>query len=738
MHSGNRKRQAIRDRARLPERFARPGRLPGLWLLVIALAAPAAAFGFKPPAPAKPDPQDQPIRLKTDLVEIRAVVTDRQGKVVTSLNKEDFEIVENGRNQLVSFFSNETVSNERNTASLPGTSPADRPRITPAARPKRTVVLFVDTLHMANASLMRVKQELLKFIDERLSDDDLAAVAATGSGLGLFSQFTQDRRVLRQAVNRLSPTLGSLSNSMFTPYLAAKVEAEDQAAISVAMSLVRQEEHISDDPHLADIVRSRTMFKARQINAEATHQRRATLIALKALAERLAELPGQRMILMLSDGFTLLDGSGRVDSDDLQAAISRASRSGVVIYSVNAKGLQGNSIYDITTRLPADPQIVTAMHNYSSAGDRELESGMERLAKSTGGEAFMTTNDLKGALAKALDDNGSYYALSYYPASVDRRQPFRTIKVRVIGHPEYNVRTQSGYLTSDLFKTKSAAPTDPRKALIKALGEPLAATGISVDVSADFLYLPTDKAQVSVSVFIDAKKLDYKDQGGAFLASPTLLTGVLDASGRTVSLLEDTIQIRLSSEQLAQAQNSVYRYIKRLTLKPGLYQVRAGVVDAQSEQMGTASAWVEVPDLKSKKLILGSILTAKSQLSSDRLQQAAGKAVSQPNVRNGINLFRPGDFIIYYGKVYKPALSAENPATLMIQGQILRDDKIVLQDAWRPLSAFILNQERDAVEFGGRIRAAGFQPGMYTLRILVKGPQEKAALQKETPFEVTP
>src|SRR6185436_11405682 len=148
------------------------------------------ALAARPPQSAtnKVESQDQPIRLKTDLIELRAVVTNKQGKPVTDLTKDDFEITEDGRKQVVSFFTAEKISGALAT-SPPGASPAARRQVPPAARPKRTVVLFVDTLHMATASLMQVKQHLLKFVDERLGDEDLAAVVATGSGLGLFSQF---------------------------------------------------------------------------------------------------------------------------------------------------------------------------------------------------------------------------------------------------------------------------------------------------------------------------------------------------------------------------------------------------------------------------------------------------------------------------------------------------------------------------------------------------------------------
>ncbi len=707
-----------------------------LVLLILAVSVPDASARQKK-AQGKPDPQDQSIHLKADLMEIRAVVTDKQGKVVTDLNKEDFEILENGRGQLISFFSAERLSVERRAPDLPGSSPAARRQATPTTRPKRTVVMFVDTLHMSTSSLLWLKRDLLKFIDEQLGDEDLAAVVSTGGGLGLFSQFTQDKRVLRAAVNRLGTSPGSYS-SMYTAFLASRVQARDSDATAVAMSVVRQEEHLPDDKHFESLVRDITISRAGEIMAEATYRRRAMLDTLKAVAARLAELPGQRLVLFATDGFTSLDNSGTVDLDDLRAAISRASRSGVVIYAVNAKGLKGNAMYDIGTQLPPDPQVISQFHLYSAAGEREMESGMETLAKGTGGKAFLTTNDLLGAMGKALDENSSYYELSYYPANADNKKTFRSIKVRVKGHPDYTVRTQSGYLASDLFKEKPLAVVDPAEALIKAMGEPLVTTDINVDADAEFYYTPTDQMQVSLTVFINGKKLGYKEQENGAEINLLMLTGILDADGTTTDMVQDVIQVRLSGEHPEQVKDKLIRYVKRLTLKPGLHQIRVGVRDSRTDLMGTASAWVEVPNLKSKKLILGSLSTARAQSESNSNRAAHNITLIQPDIHNGINVFQRGDMITFYGKAYKAALGNEDAAGVMIQGQILQDEEIVLEDAWHPLSSFILNKEPNAVEFGSRLKAPDFKPGLYTLRILVKEPQSKIVLTKETPFEVAP
>src|SRR5215510_12113872 len=56
-------------------------------------------------ASQNPPGQDQPIRVKTELIDLRAVVTDKRGQPITDLKKEDFELMENGKPQEVSFFS---------------------------------------------------------------------------------------------------------------------------------------------------------------------------------------------------------------------------------------------------------------------------------------------------------------------------------------------------------------------------------------------------------------------------------------------------------------------------------------------------------------------------------------------------------------------------------------------------------------------------------------------------------
>jgi VWFA-related protein len=255
------------------------------------LAAAALAQGANTPQDRKQD-QDQTIRVATTLIEVRAVVTDKQGRPITGLTASDFELLENKQTQEINFFSVVTVGGATSAPSAPSravekpAAPSSRP--SPAVSPARSVVLFVDNIHLKDSNLAFARKALKKFIAEQLTDDDLTALVTSGGSLGLFSQFTRDRRILGYAVDKIS-LRGPNRNTMFTAYLAGQVERDDREAIALGIDILRVEDGITGPVQMMEnLVRSR----ARQVLAEASYQRQVALASLKALTDSLAKLPG--------------------------------------------------------------------------------------------------------------------------------------------------------------------------------------------------------------------------------------------------------------------------------------------------------------------------------------------------------------------------------------------------------------------------------------------------------------
>jgi VWFA-related protein len=661
------------------------------------------------PPPAQQD-EEEVIRLNTELVQLRAVVTDRKGQLVENLTKNDFAVLENGQPREVSFFSVERAPvNATQTASA-NSGVAARSESLRAAAPSRTIVLFVDTLHLAPDSLIRAKTQLKKFVDEQMTDSDLVAVVASSGTLGILQQFTRDRRMLKYAIDKIT-LFGGLHTSI-TPFLASRAVAEDPQALNEVLNILGREEGYTRFNAISD--NNYAQSRSRELLAQVAALRRATLRALGAVSEQLARLRGQRLVAFVSDGFSLYDEGGGTDREEMNAAESRAARAGVMIYPVYPKGLVAPTGADLGG-------------SYSFESQHDVQANLRELAEATGGEAKLNTNDLRAPLQQMLDANRVYYALAYYlPKDSDKK--FRRITVTVKNHPEYTVRTQRGYTPAT--GTEAEVATTPRQKLFQQMIAPLPTTNLGVTAAADFLEVEGDDAQVSLQVHIDANRLQYERQGENSLLRCEVQAVVFDNEGKIADTVTETINATLTPAQLEEARRAGYRYTRRIKLKPGLYQVRVGVREVGSELTGTSVSWVEVPDLAKSKLALSSLFLGKSSGTQANPSSAKG---ANPKLVVGNASIKSGDVIFYRFVVYEPATAqAGTGATMKVE--IMQGDKPLYAGGWQPLATRAVRHDAKGTEAGGELRVP-LPPGVYTLRVTVKDAANKTE-RRESDFEI--
>jgi VWFA-related protein len=694
--------------------------------LGILLVAPQAA-SLRAQQSQKPssNEQEEVVKVDTALVQLHAVVTDRKGQVVGNLKQEDFAVTENGAPQEIKFFSLENAPSRRAAtaktadSAVPSAAPA-----APAARraaPARAVVLFVDTLHLSIQSLMRAKQQLRQFVDQQLTDEDMAAVVTPTGSLGILQQFMRDRARLKYAIDRITPFQPKAS--LFTPYLAAQVLSDDPKALGVALQILEVEENYQ--PFDAEADKNYATGRAREILGEEENYRRASLLTLKAVSERLAALKGQRMIAFVSDGFTLYDGGNGSDTQDLRAATSRASRAGVLIYTFNAKGLSTPVESQASSQIPLN---AIDFSDYMSRSENDQKDVLRVIADETGARAFINRNDLGNSLGDMLEENRVYYTLAYYPQEDKDQKKFRKIKVQVKNHPEYTVRVQSGYQPAEEPKEKAAAT--PQQALFDAMVAPLPATGVGVTASANFLVRGGDDAQATLQIHINGDTFEYPAQGQNRLLDCELAVVVFDRQGKIVDSSSEEIKGAFTPAQFESARRNGFRYEKRLSLKPGLYQVRVGVREAGSGIIGTANSWLEVPDLGNRKPAMSGIF-----LGQGREQSAPGsgdKQAARLKPVAGQAAFKNGDVVSYRFAVYNVA-----PTDGQLKVEVVQGDTPVYSGDWQPLSSRVVRSDGKGVEVGGQFRAT-LPPGLYTLRVSVKDSHSKKPIQQSVDFEVSP
>src|SRR5437899_3097331 len=158
--------------------------LKGTFLsLLVTSALFLAALPAQPQDKKQRSPDDDVIRVTSNLVSLDVIVKDKKGKAITDLRAEDFTVSENGVPQKVEFFDSTLTS--RNEAAKPATttgstSPKSR---TPGGLPRNIIALVLDGQTTEGTNLKYVRDGMTKYIRERISDSDSVALFAISGGL---------------------------------------------------------------------------------------------------------------------------------------------------------------------------------------------------------------------------------------------------------------------------------------------------------------------------------------------------------------------------------------------------------------------------------------------------------------------------------------------------------------------------------------------------------------------------
>jgi len=715
-------------------------------------------------------PQQVVPGARAEVVQLDAVVTDGRGELVRDLTQDDFQILEDGKPHRVSQFFVVTRSRPAPAAtpapSDPGVVVEAPSVVTPpaadsAAVPGRQVVILVDDLHVGLQSMVEAKRSLRRFVDEVASPDDAIAVVTT-SGVGPIQQLTRDRAVVGQALERLitrEPSTATNRSARLTPDEAALVLRGDRTALQLAIETVMTEPGTlldANSPQAAveagpagqsaagsaaaatgatrdaveKVAQREVERQATQLLNEALRYSLTTLNTLEDVVRSFARMPGRKLCLVVSDGF--LDGSGSRESRslDLRRVLDAATRSGMVVYALDSRGL--------LTGADAGAAAVGASPGVQARVERAAEQikrdTLTTLAEGTGGFLMRGTNDLVGGLRRMLDDNEAYYLLAYEPTNTRRDGRFRKIEVRLPRRPELKVRTRSGYYAPDASKpaapTRAAAPAAPAPSLSvpaaearAVLSAPIDAGGIPVALRADYVDLPPAGSQVLVRAQVDLSKMRWQEAEGRHRADVELLGGVFDSAGQPVGApFGRRAELALDPKEYERALTAGLQYQQRLALPPGRYEVRLVACERGLVQRGGASQGVDVPDLKEKKLAMSGLFLS------------AAPAGGAATVETVAHRFKRGDSLSFQFYVYNPALDADGHSDVVLQAQVWSGGKATAASPVQPVRL----QHKDGVPVPETnvMGLEGLPAGAYELRVVVQDRKGSATTFRRVPFTI--
>jgi VWFA-related protein len=580
-----------------------------LFFLISAVVLTLALFGaapvFSQDKPSQPQPSsDDIIRVNTELVQTDVTVLDKKGHSVDQLKPEQFQLVIDKKPRPIAFVDHVSSGTSAQTAKT--NSPEENtPAVVTTKRLGRTILFYVDDIHLAPDSLVRTRKALVDFIENGLGQKDQVAITSASGQVGFLQQFTDDKAVLQLAVARLSYRSISKVDTDQPPmseYMALKIRDGDEPAISYYVTeLMRQncykaggggEPICMVTPQGARIM---VLNRARTITTQTAPDTAATLIRLEGLMRTVAQFPGRKVLFVISDGFYLNDKQTG-SQDRIKKITDAAGRAGVVIYTLDARGLVTEAL-DVTNNRPTDPQGLTMGATIGEVA--ASQDGLNALAEDTGGRAFRNTNRRMGEwVQEVLDETSNYYILAWRPDSDEqKKRKFDHLQVTIKDRPDLVVRLRRGYFKSaplPILTVSHKSDKNPIKAheddMRVVIDSPLPLNEISTELSLDTYQMPGIGTRIVASIKMSREGLTFDAFEGKQAADVDIGGIFYDDKGKPKTSFVG--RLKVYSDPSGNNTPAVYRFQSWLT--PGLYQLRVGIRDLRTGRSGSAMKWVRV------------------------------------------------------------------------------------------------------------------------------------------------
>lgn len=659
------------------------------------------------------DRQSEPPRFKVgvDLVRIDAVVTDRDGRIVTDLTADDFEVRQNGKPQKVTFAQFVPVLGAPERA--PGSPPAAIDPAAPAAPAaiaarqtiQRTLVIVVDDLGLSVESLSYTKRALHAFVDRELRPTDLVAIVRSGGSAGLLQSLTTDPRVAHAAIDGLRWNGFSRRGVEAFEHLNTWTTFDGRSGLA--------------DPN--DFKKLETLRDSMTVWG--------SLGALNLAILGARELPGRKAVIFASEGFTLQDQEG-LDSRvrlAVDRAIDQAARAGVVVYSLDCRGLQTGGLVaaDNFKSGGLAPGAMDAAVRAEAATRYEMlrntQEGMAYLAEQTGGFAVLNTSDLMRGLERISDDVRDYYVIGYVPeegtfAPKGQKPRYHQIDVRV-RRPGVRVKTRKEFLgVADPPETTESLT--PAHHLVQAAISPFTAAEIVLRATALPGYAPERGTFVKALLHIDARGLTFvATDDGRKRASADVVGMVFNQDGMEVAHLSTGFSVALTDQAAEDALRDGLAYTLRIPIsRPGAYQVRFAIRDRQSGKLGSAGEFVEVPDIAGGAFALSGIVLQNGDTAAANATEEDEHIALSPS--QALRIYRPGTELSYAYEIYNAGKEVQAAPSIWRGTQkvlaVPPDTLLAPEDGASRFAA------RGRLKFGD-----GLPPGGYLLQIAAATPDTK-------------
>ena len=656
-----------------------------------------------------------------------------------------------------------------------GTASEKEPTATdPSALRGRTIFFFVDDMHLTANNMSQTKEVLKRFVAEKMGERDQVAITSASGQLGFLQQLSSDKKLLSMIVDRLKYRSYDVTDvggggPPMTEYQAYAIEqgqtdvkeifveqtckdvlqvsANQCSGSGMTNFAVLDENNARAGKgssstgggtggsttgggstgggsraggsaagsnqarwRAENIVKGR----ARGITRQATQVTLGTLSSLESLVRRAAVLPQRKLLIFVSEGF-FINFVSSTQVYDLRRITDAASRSGTVIYTIDARGLT-SGVTDATKAGMFDPSGRLARVNLQEG--RAAQQPLFNLADETGGRAWLNSNNLDEGVAKALSETSNYYRLAWRPENESQtKAEFRKVKVRIKDRPELTVKVASGFFSGGADPSKAGA-TDTALSvddqLMAAIRASYPTRGVPVTVSAGYLNTEKDGLVLAASVQVQ------KAVGSAPKAEMDLMGMLSNDSGNVVTTLKQEVSFQTGGNAA-----SSFTTLQFPKLVPGLYQVRVAARDRESGRIGSASQWIEIPKSVQESFSISSVFLSEGA--------ASAPGTTPKWIIKADRTFSRASKFRFQAFVYNADQSSGAPQ-LHLQLELRREGQVLVQTPPTPVATDGTDYKR--IPLTGEFPLEGFSAGRYELRLTLTDLKTKSVASEQAHFAV--
>jgi VWFA-related protein len=411
-------------------------------LLLLSLALPTSAA---PQTPAVPHAAES---VEVSIVNVDAVVVDKQGHRVQALRRDDFEIFENGARQSITNFAEYSSAPQQQTANVTAQIPAAAPQ--PPPPQQRSIVVFVERFRLPAFRSDPMFAAMKKLLHDSVRPGDRVMVVSWNQGLvGIRQNFTDDLSKIDEALDVIASRAVTVS---LDPMDDLRQELEAIRAFeSEASAFGSGGTPTFEDSGLSFFGEQSARMKAKRAMADEKRK----VETLKALMRSMGSADGKKVLLLATHRLSeyaggeafYLGGAGGELSADIRNEFDAKPLIRTLVETANANGV---TIYPIFAEGLGSPSMPT-----SEARSNDLNTGLAYLilnneipildfvAKETGGVSAWDSTEVAKLMPRIGDDFDSYYSLAY--RATHGKATARKVEVRV-KNPQLSVRSRKQFV----------------------------------------------------------------------------------------------------------------------------------------------------------------------------------------------------------------------------------------------------------------------------------------------------